>query len=107
MPSWSWTNNDPQQLDQRGPVAILNERTCSMLGSSCKQEGNKQLSAIILKNPQDTEISLRFVGNQLACRKNSEISEFDVRTGKFNNNLQLICKPGLFNKWRLDGRCKN
>lgn len=88
-------------------MALLNERTCSMLGSSCKQEGNEQLNAIILQNPQDTEISLRFVGNQLACRQNSEISEFDVRNGKFNNNLPLICKTGLFNKWRLDGRCKN
>jgi len=98
-PKWNWKSN--RDLGSTGPVALLSERTCAVLGWPCNDEGTQQIKALLPERVNANVrnlVRLRFAGSNLVCSKSTQ-SEFE------ESRTIIECKPGLFNKWKKDGKC--
>ncbi|ODM91387.1 hypothetical protein Ocin01_15296 [Orchesella cincta] len=96
--NWDWKFNG-EILDATGPIALFSEQTCALLGWPCNDEGTQQLKRLLPERTSANIINLvrlKFDGINLVCAKG-------VRR---KPSLEIECKPGLFNKWRQDGKCK-
>lgn len=104
LPNWNWARNDMGAARQ-GPVAIIDERKCTFLGEPCAREDDKNLTDNLVEaaeNPNRARngISLMYESGKLVCSREESPDR------RPRPDWTPVCRQGLYNKWKLMGRCQ-